>query len=52
MPDGREDGAWAGDTIERRIAREMENLRELSQFRKLDLASGIDLSSNDYLGLA
>lgn len=52
MPDGREDGARAGDTIERRIAREMENLRELSQFRKLDLASGIDLSSNDYLGLA
>lgn len=40
------------DSIERRIARELNSLREISQFRTLDVADGIDLSSNDYLGLA
>ncbi len=41
-----------GDAIERRMAREMESLRAISQVRALGIAEGIDLSSNDYLGLA
>lgn len=38
--------------IARRISQEIDRLHEVSQFRELDLAGGIDLSSNDYLGLA
>ncbi len=38
--------------IERRIARELDSLREILQLRTLDAPDGIDLSSNDYLGLA
>ncbi|HVB86326.1 MAG TPA: 8-amino-7-oxononanoate synthase [Candidatus Dormibacteraeota bacterium] len=47
----RDDGA-AEDTIERRIAQELDSLRAISQFRTLENSDGIDLSSNDYLGLA
>lgn len=38
--------------IQERIASEIESLREESQFRALDHLNGINLSSNDYLGLA
>ena len=38
--------------IERRMNEELCLLREQSQFRSLDVPAGIDLSSNDYLGLA
>lgn len=48
----RGDAAAGEDSIERRIAREMDALRRISQFRTLDIPGGIDLSSNDYLGLA
>ena len=49
MPDARH-GA-----IERRIASELESLREQTQFRSLEVlddASGLNLCSNDYLGLS
>ncbi len=46
MPDPR-DGILA-----RRVARELEELRERSQLRTLEHPAGIDLCSNDYLGLA
>jgi 8-amino-7-oxononanoate synthase len=48
----RDDGATDGHTLERRIARELDSLRAISQFRTLESPDGIDLSSNDYLGLA
>ncbi|HVA72266.1 MAG TPA: 8-amino-7-oxononanoate synthase [Candidatus Limnocylindrales bacterium] len=35
-----------------RIAAQLENLRDQSQLRSLELSSGINLCSNDYLGLA
>lgn len=38
--------------IEQRMRRELDSLRERSQFRSLAIPTGIDLSSNDYLGLA
>lgn len=38
--------------IEQRMSRELDSLREQSQFRTLGIPSGVDLSSNDYLGLA
>ncbi|MGA9883680.1 MAG: 8-amino-7-oxononanoate synthase [Candidatus Acidiferrales bacterium] len=40
------------ERIERRIARELDSLRAISQFRALEVSDGINLSSNDYLGLA
>jgi 8-amino-7-oxononanoate synthase len=40
------------DAIEKRIAEELDALRGMAQLRTLDLCQGIDLSSNDYLGLA
>lgn len=49
MPKAR-DGA-----IERRIASELDSLRERAQFRSLEIldgAAGLNLSSNDYLGLS
>ncbi|MFZ0786598.1 MAG: 8-amino-7-oxononanoate synthase [Candidatus Acidiferrales bacterium] len=49
MPDAR-DGA-----MDRRIAGELESLREQAQFRSLEIrdgASGLNLCSNDYLGLS
>ena len=39
-------------TIEPRMNEELGLLREQSQFRSLDVPAGVDLSSNDYLGLA
>jgi 8-amino-7-oxononanoate synthase len=42
-------------TMEQRIARELDSLREQSQFRTLetsDEAARVDLCSNDYLGLS
>ncbi len=45
----------ASGAIEQRIARELDSLREQSQFRgarNTGGAAGINLSSNDYLGLA
>lgn len=38
--------------IEQRMNEELGLLRERSQFRSLAIPAGIDLSSNDYLGLA
>jgi len=38
--------------IETRAARELDQLRDEAQLRTLENLSGIDLSSNDYLGLA
>jgi 8-amino-7-oxononanoate synthase len=38
--------------IEQRMSRELDSLRERSQFRTLAIPGGIDLSSNDYLNLA
>jgi 8-amino-7-oxononanoate synthase len=52
VPEIRGDGAAGEEWIRRRIARELDSLREISQFRTLDIPGGIDLSSNDYLGLA
>lgn len=51
MPEMR-GGAGTQVSIEKRIARELNSLREISQFRTLNVPGGIDLSSNDYLGLA
>jgi 8-amino-7-oxononanoate synthase len=48
----RGDAIAGGNAIERRMARELESLHAISQVRALGLADGIDLSSNDYLGLA
>src|SRR5215469_16631151 len=48
----RGSGADGDEAIERRIAGDLKSLREISQFRTLDIPVGIDLSSNDYLGLA
>jgi 8-amino-7-oxononanoate synthase len=52
VPDVRDDGSAGESSIERRIARELDALRAISQFRTLQITQGIDLSSNDYLGLA
>src|SRR5277367_1213106 len=38
--------------ITQRMARELDALRAQSQFRALDTPGGINLNSNDYLGLA
>ncbi len=38
--------------IDARIARELDELRAQSKFRTLDTPGGINLNSNDYLGLA
>ncbi|MGH9709328.1 MAG: aminotransferase class I/II-fold pyridoxal phosphate-dependent enzyme, partial [Candidatus Acidiferrales bacterium] len=38
--------------LRERIAGELENLRERSQLRSLEIPSGINFCSNDYLGLA
>jgi 8-amino-7-oxononanoate synthase len=38
--------------MEQRMRRELDSLRERSQFRSLAISAGVDLSSNDYLGLA
>lgn len=46
------EGAESTSAVERRIAQDLDALRSLSQFRSLDLPPGIDLGSNDYLGLA
>lgn len=40
------------DEIEARIERELESLRKQSQYRSLEVPVGINLCSNDYLGLA
>jgi 8-amino-7-oxononanoate synthase len=49
VPDARR------SAIERRIARELDSLREQAQFRTLEILDGagsLNLSSNDYLGLS
>jgi 8-amino-7-oxononanoate synthase len=38
--------------LSRRISAELESLRAQSQFRSLEILGGVNLSSNDYLGLA
>jgi len=38
--------------LRERIAREIESLRERSQLRSLEILGGVNLCSNDYLGLA
>lgn len=38
--------------IEQRMLRDLDSLRQRSQFRSLAIPAGLDLSSNDYLGLA
>lgn len=52
MPEEHERGAEAKERIEQRIAGDIDELRGTSQFRTLEITDGIDLSSNDYLGLA
>lgn len=52
MPDMRQRNAAGKSGIERRIAQDLDSLHAISQFRTLDVPIGIDLSSNDYLGLA
>jgi 8-amino-7-oxononanoate synthase len=42
----------AQHAIEQRMSKELGLLREQLQFRRLDVPAGVDLSSNDYLGLA
>jgi 8-amino-7-oxononanoate synthase len=42
----------AQSRIETRAARELDDLRDQAQLRRLENLSGIDLCSNDYLGLA
>jgi 8-amino-7-oxononanoate synthase len=42
----------AADAIQQRIQRELDALRNASQFRTLECITGVNLSSNDYLGLA
>src|SRR6202041_2401940 len=37
---------------EQRMAKDLDSLRRASQLRSLELRAGLDLSSNDYLGLA
>ncbi|MGH9723801.1 MAG: aminotransferase class I/II-fold pyridoxal phosphate-dependent enzyme [Candidatus Acidiferrales bacterium] len=39
-------------SIRTRLAEEMEGLREAAQLRTLDIPHGVNLCSNDYLGLA
>src|ERR1700733_11819817 len=39
-------------SIHRRMTSELDRLREQSQLRALDIPGGVDLCSNDYLGLA
>ncbi len=39
-------------TIDARMAQELETLRAQSQLRTLDITGGVNLNSNDYLGLA
>jgi 8-amino-7-oxononanoate synthase len=46
------DATGGDDSIERRIALDLDSLRRTRQFRSLHIPEGIDLSSNDYLGLA
>jgi 8-amino-7-oxononanoate synthase len=41
----------AADVIEERIQRELDSLRDASQFRTLECVAGVNLCSNDYLGL-
>jgi len=40
------------DAMQHRIRRELDALRDASQFRTLECITGVNLSSNDYLGLA
>lgn len=42
----------ARDAMQERIQRELDSLRDASQFRMLECIRGVNLSSNDYLGLA
>jgi 8-amino-7-oxononanoate synthase len=46
------DGSVNERDIRRRMETEIESLRAQSQFRTLEIPSGVNLSSNDYLGLA
>jgi 8-amino-7-oxononanoate synthase len=46
------EGTAHARAIHQRIERELDSLRAQSQFRTLELPSGINLCSNDYLGLA
>ena len=41
-----------GDAIRARMERELASLREQSQYRTLEIPAGVNLCSNDYLGLA
>jgi 8-amino-7-oxononanoate synthase len=52
VPKMRQRNAAGKSGIERRIAQDLDSLHAISQFRTLDVPIGIDLSSNDYLGLA
>ncbi len=51
MPDSREDWIHSGG-IRRRISAELDLLRAQAEFRTLETPNGINLCSNDYLGLA
>jgi 8-amino-7-oxononanoate synthase len=42
----------SANAIQKRIQRELDSLRGTSQFRTLECLAGVNLCSNDYLGLA
>ncbi|MGB9068955.1 MAG: 8-amino-7-oxononanoate synthase [Candidatus Acidiferrales bacterium] len=54
MPDqnAAENGSPSAHEIRGRMARELDDLRARSQFRSLECPGGVNLTSNDYLGLA
>jgi 8-amino-7-oxononanoate synthase len=51
-PNSATNGSRPAREIRERLAQELDDLRARSQFRTLDRPGGVNLGSNDYLGLA
>ena len=51
-PNAAANGSQPARKIRERMAQELDDLRARSQFRTLDRPGGVNLNSNDYLGLA
>jgi 8-amino-7-oxononanoate synthase len=51
-PNAAANGSQPAREIRERMAQELDDLRARSQFRTLDRPAGVNLNSNDYLGLA
>jgi 8-amino-7-oxononanoate synthase len=51
-PNSAPNGSQPEREIRERMAQELDDLRARSQFRTLDSPEGVNLTSNDYLGLA